>query len=97
MGCKLYPGIGCKLCPEWGVNFGPEYAYAVYHGKNMQAFRSQTAKDSPETIMKFSLKDGIPLARFTTDVPVTRIAVNPDGEVYCIAKPLGYNLVKVEL
>lgn len=74
-----------------------DFVYAVYHGKNMQAFRSQTAKDSPETIMKFSLKDGIPLARFTTDVPVTRIAVNPDGEVYCIAKPLGYNLVKVEL
>ncbi|HDR51278.1 MAG TPA: hypothetical protein ENN90_06620 [Mariniphaga anaerophila] len=73
-----------------------EYVYAIYHGKEMSAIRSQKAEDNPETIMKFSLDKGTPLVKYFTDLPVTRIAINPEGKLYCIAKPLGYDLVEID-
>lgn len=73
-----------------------EYVYAIYHGKEMSAIRSQKTEDNPETIMKFSLDKGTPLVKYFTDLPVTRIAVNPEGKLYCIAKPLGYDLVEID-
>lgn len=79
------------------VAIDDDNVYAIYHGKKMNALRSQNAEESPETIMKFSLKNGEPMAKYTTDVPITRIAINPDGEIYCIAKPMEYNLVKVNI
>ena len=74
-----------------------EHVYAIYHGKEMHTMRSQQVEDNPETIMKFSLAKGTPMVKYRTDKPIIRIAVNPDNEVYCIAKPLGYDLVKVEI
>jgi hypothetical protein len=73
-----------------------QYVYAIYHGKEMSTIRSQKAEDNPETIMKFSLSKGTPLVKYLTDLPVTRIAVSPEGKLYCIAKPLGYDLVEID-
>ncbi|TKG94562.1 hypothetical protein EYV94_11475 [Puteibacter caeruleilacunae] len=70
--------------------------YCIYSGAPMYLARSMDAKNSPKTILCFSM-EGVPLTKYHTDRPIIEIASDGKDGVYCLSKDPEYNVVRFKL